>query len=76
MVITPQDQDEIVAIQFGSDVYFGQGAIDKCIELQGYTNLHPRSTFKLMSILDVHPKWAEYAEYPTLFRISEVNKVV
>lgn len=72
--ITDQDEDEFIAIQIGSDIYFGQAAIDKCIEMQGYNCLHPRSTFKLMAELDLDPKWDEYAEYPTIFKLSEVDK--
>jgi len=74
MNITDQDSDEIIAIQIGSDIYFGQAAIDKCIEAQGYNQLHPRSTFKFMAELDLDPKWNEYAKYPTIFRLREFKE--
>ncbi|HEY2811799.1 MAG TPA: hypothetical protein VGJ00_10485 [Rhabdochlamydiaceae bacterium] len=75
MNITEQDEDEIIAIQIGSDIYFGQAAIDKCIEVQRFNQLHPRSTFKFIAELDLDPKWVEYAEYPTIFKLSEVDKL-
>jgi hypothetical protein len=69
--ITQEDMEDIIAIQFGDDIYFGQKAVDKAIELQDFTNLHPRSTFKFMAELDLSPKWAEYAAYPTIFTMKE-----
>lgn len=70
MNLTEQDSDEIVAIQFGNDIYFGQQAVDKAIELKDFTKLHSCWVFKFMAEMDLSPKWAEYATYPTLFKIS------
>jgi hypothetical protein len=70
MQLTEQDSDEIVAIQFGSDIYFGQQAIDKAIELKDFTCLHSRWVFKFMAEMDLSPKWEEYANYPTIFKLS------
>lgn len=73
MNITDQDHDEIVAIQIGTHVYFHQLAIDKVIEAGGFNNLHPRSTFKFMAEMDLDPKWAEYAKYPTIFDMKQYH---
>jgi hypothetical protein len=69
--ITQEDMEDIIAIQFGTDVYFGMKAVDRAIELGTFTNLHPRSTFKFMAMLDLSPKWAEYAAYPTIFTMKQ-----
>lgn len=74
MNITKQDMEEIVAIQFGNDIYFAQTALDKAIELQDFTCLYPRATFKFMAEMDLSPKWAEYAEYPTIFDLKEYKE--
>jgi hypothetical protein len=72
--ITQEDMEDIVAIQFGMDVYFGMKAVDKAIEYGTFTNLHPRSTFKFMAMFDLGPKWAEYATYPTIFTMKQFKE--
>lgn len=74
MNITQQDMEEIIAIQFGDGIYFAQAALDKVRELQDYTCLHPRATFKFMAEMDLSPKWEEYAGYPTIFDLKEYRK--
>ena len=72
--MTPEDLDEIIAIQFGKDIYFGQTAIDKCLELQDFTCIHRRAVFKLMACLDVGEHWEGFAYAPTLFKMSELKE--
>ena len=74
--ITTEDMEDIIAIQFGADVYFGTKAIDRVKELGAFTNLHPRSTFKFMAMFDLHPKWAEYATYPTIFTMKQYREFI
>lgn len=74
MIITKKDYEDIIAIQFNDDIYFGKYAIEKAISIQYFTFLHPRSTFKFMAMLDLEPKWAEYATYPTIFNIADYRK--
>jgi len=71
--ITDKDMDEIIAIQFGDDIYFGKTAVDKAIYLQDFQKIYSRAIFKFLFEIDLNPKWAEYAEYPTLFTLSEYN---
>lgn len=68
-----EDDDEIVAIQFDNEIYFKQAAVDKVLELKDFTILHSRWIFKFMAMMDLDPRWKEFASYPTLFRISEVE---
>ena len=72
--ITSQDHDEVVALCVDGDIYFGEYAKDKAKATGTVEGIIPRSVFKLVAHLDYHPKWDEYAEYPTLFTISEYNE--
>ena len=74
MNITDQDHDEIIAIQFGNDIYLAQTAINKAIELQDFTCIYSRAMFKLMSIMDLDPRWGMYADAPTIFTMTEYRE--
>lgn len=74
--MTEEDHDEIVAIQFGNNIYFGQQAIDKARELGGFTQLLSRWIFKFMANMDLSPRWAEYAGYPTIFKITKYKEYI
>ena len=74
MNITDQDHEEIVAIQFGQDILFGMSAVDEVRRTQNYTQLIPRSTFKFMAEIELDPRWAEYAEYPTIFSLKQLRE--
>jgi hypothetical protein len=76
MTITDNDLDEIIAIQFGNEVMFGKPAIERALEQSKFTTVHSRALFKLMSCMDLGPQWAEYANCPTLFTMSEYNKFI
>lgn len=70
---TEQDYDEIVAIQFGNDIYFGQQAIDKARSCNDLTRIYSRWIFKFMAEMDLSPRWEDYANSPTLFTMTEYN---
>ncbi len=68
------DNDDIVALYIKGGIYFGQYAIDKAKEIGEVDGIIRRAIFKFMAELDLDPKWEEYANYPTLFTLSELNK--
>lgn len=68
------DYDEIIAIQIGSDIYFGQLAIDKGIEFNQVDKLFNRAIFKLLAHLDLDPKWEEYSSFPTIFTWTQYKE--
>ncbi len=72
--ITEADLDEVIAIRIGDEVYLGELAIDKVKEHKHVTCVYSRGVFKLLVELDLDSKWAEYAKYPTLFKMSELNE--
>lgn len=71
--ITDQDHDEIIAINVNNIVYLGSMAIEMAIKHNNVDCVYGRSLFKLLAELDLDPRWAEYATYPTLFKMSELK---
>jgi hypothetical protein len=74
--ITEQDHDDVVALYINGDICLGPYAVEQARnhgKVDGYILRH---VFKLMAEMDLNPKWAEYAEYPTLFTITEYNNWV
>lgn len=72
--IKEQDYDEVVALCINNEIYFGQSALHRAKENKSVDGLILRANFKFMSEFDLSPKWAEYVEYPTLFKLSEYNE--
>ncbi len=72
--MTDKDFDEIVALLIGSDIYFGQLAIDKAKEKGQVDGIIKRCVFKFMADMDLDPRWEDYANSPTLFTISQYNE--
>lgn len=73
MNFTDQDSDEIVALYINDVIYLGQAAIDKVHEVGKVDGIIKRAIFKFMAEFDLDPKWEEYANYPTLFTLTEYN---
>lgn len=62
---------DIIAIRFGSTIFFGQEALDRLKVQKCYDQLISRSEFEFMSKLDLGEKWGMYAkEAPTLFKLD------
>lgn len=77
-MLTRQDieNDDVVALYINGNIYLGPTAVKEALKhgtVDGYILRH---VFKFMAEMDLHPKWAEYAEYPTLFTITEYNNWV
>lgn len=72
--ITEQDHDDFVALYINGDIYLGECAVKKALEHGTVDGIIRRCVFKLMAILDLSPKWAEYAEYLTLFSWKEFQE--
>ena len=69
-MLTEQDMDEIIAIEFGEHIYLGQLAIDKAIELKTVNKVYSRWVFQFMADMDLDSRWAQLACAPTLFKMS------
>lgn len=67
------ENDDVVALYISGDIYIGPAAVKKALEhgtVDGYILRH---IFKFMVEMDLDPRWAEYAEYPTLFTMTDYN---
>ena len=67
------DNDDVVALLIGSDIYFGQLARDNAKERGTVDGIIKRFIFKFMAEMDLDPRWIDYANSPTLFTITEYN---
>lgn len=72
--ITPQDLDEIIAIQINGEIYGKHTAILMAKLTQNVERVYSRAVFKLMADMDVGIKWKEWSEFPTLFTMTEYKK--
>jgi hypothetical protein len=74
-MITREDieNDDVVALLIGKNIYLGQLARDKAKEHGTVDGIIKRTIFKFMAELDLDPRWQNYANTPTLFTITEYN---
>lgn len=68
------ENDDVVALYIQGDIYFGELAVNKAIEVGYVDGFMVRPIFQFMASMDLDPRWNDYANSRTLFTVGELNK--
>lgn len=75
-MFTKEAHNEVVALEVNGDILFGDYAVSKALASRTVSRMFTREVFEFMAEMDLDPKWAEYALYPTIFLMSDYNNFI